>query len=144
MSKCAAWGISSFENERRLNLRTVSTKQRLVARADEMHNWQLLQTKDAMVEQSMDFADKQETLEAGIASMRQRTSNERACNRASMAIVQDKNRLLETTATEVELEARSLRRQLEVQSSQTLGVKAVLEEEANDLRETMTQLRKEK
>ncbi len=41
------------------------------------------------------------------------------------------------------MEARSLRRQLEVQSSQTLGVKAVLEEEANDLRQTMNQLRKD-
>ncbi len=66
------------------------TKQRLAARADEMHNWELQQTKDAMVEQSMDYADKQETLEAGIAAMRQRASNERARNRASITKVQDK------------------------------------------------------
>ena len=45
-------------------MRTVSmrTKQHLAARANEMHNWELERTKDAMVEQSMDYADKQETL----------------------------------------------------------------------------------
>ncbi len=126
-------------------MRTVSmrTKQHLAARADEMHNWELQQTKDAMVEQSMDYADKQETLGAGIAAMRERASSERARNRASMTKVQDKNRLLEKTATEAGMEARSLRRQLEVQNSQTLGVQAVLEEEATDLRQELGQLRKE-
>jgi hypothetical protein len=84
MSKCAAWGVSPFENESRLNLRTVSTrtKQRLAARADEMHNWELQQKKDAMVEQSMDYADKQETLEAGIAAMQQRGAKGQHFNNA--------------------------------------------------------------
>jgi hypothetical protein len=145
MSKCAAWGISPFENENRLNLRTVSkrTKQRLAARADEMHNWELQQTKDAIVEQSTDYADKQETLEAGIAVMRQRGANERACHQASITKVQEKNRLLGTTATDAEMQARALRRQLEVQNSQTLGKHAVLEEVATDLRQELGQLRKE-
>ena len=97
MSKCAAWGISPFENERRLNLRTGSmrTKQHLAARVDEMHNWELQQTKDAIVEQSMDYADKQETQGAGMAAMRERASSEQARNRATMKKVQDTNSLLE-------------------------------------------------
>ena len=145
MSKCAAWGISPFENERRLNLRTVSirTKQRLAARADEMHNWELQETKDAMLEQSMDYADKQETLGAGIEAMRERASSERARNGVVIKKVQDTNRLLEQTATNAGMEARSLRRQLEIQNSQTIGVQAVLEDEATDLRQELGQLRTE-
>jgi chromosome segregation ATPase len=108
-----------------------------------MHNWELQETKDAMVEQSVDYADKQETLGAGIAAMRERVSSERARNRASMTKVQDTNRLLEKTATEAGMEARSLRRQLEVQNSHTLGVQAVLEDEATDLRQELGQLRTE-
>ena len=145
MSKCAAWGISPFENERRLNLRTVSmrTKQHLAARADEMHNWELQQTKDAMVEQSMDYADKQETQGAGIAAMRERASSKRARNRAIMKKVQDTNRLLEKTATEAGMEARSFRRELEVQNFQNIGAQAVLEDEATYLRQELGQLRTE-
>jgi hypothetical protein len=140
-----SWGTSPFENERRLNLRTVSmrTKQHLAARANEMHNWELERTKDAMVEQSMDYADKQETLVAGIAAVRERASSERARNRASVTKVQDQNRLLEIRATEAGMEARSLRRQLEVQHCQTEGVQAVLEEEATDLRQELGQLRED-
>jgi chromosome segregation ATPase len=57
--------------------------------------------------------------------------------------VQEKNRLLETTAIDAEMEARTLRRQMEVQNAQTLGVHAVLEGEAMDLRQELGQLQKE-
>jgi hypothetical protein len=57
--------------------------------------------------------------------------------------MQDKKRLLETTATDAAMQARALRRQMEVQNSQTLVEHAVLEEEATDLRQELSQLRKE-
>ncbi len=123
MSKCTALGISPFENENRRNLRTASTrtKTRLAARADEMHNWELRQTKDSMVGQSTNFADKQETLENGIVALRQRVSisNERARNRDSITRVQELNTTLEKTAIGVELKAQSYRRQLQLETSHT-------------------------
>jgi hypothetical protein len=48
MSRCNSFGISPFENETRLNLRTVSgrTRERLEKSADERHSW-ALQTSQA-------------------------------------------------------------------------------------------------
>ena len=143
MSKCVTWGTSPFQNENRLNLRTVSerTKNRLATRADEMIGWELHQTKDNMIEQSMDHADRQETLERGITTLRNRASNDRARNRDIMKKVTETNEALQKTATEAVLEAQSCTRQLQMQTFQKRDLEEALGKQAKETQDNVTQLR---
>ncbi len=120
MSRCNAFGISPFENEKHLNLRTVTsgTRERLQKKADERHGWALQESREQVDKLTRQIGDKKYTAMLEKKAVVMRAQRQRNKDRDSLKQGESRQNKLQELVTAAERATKELERRLRIEAKE--------------------------
>jgi hypothetical protein len=120
MSRCNAFGISPFENETRMNLRTVTggTRERLQKKADERHEWVLKSSREQVGKLTRQIEDERYTTMLEKEAIVMRAQRQRHKDRDALQDSECRQKKLQYLVTAAECANKELDRQVRLEAKE--------------------------